>query len=141
MAEIAGYVLRITSEYWVNHVFDMAIYYTNLCRKWKPDQGIIFIHKIKSGDAVIGCGIIENVCSQNELPEEERFEPEKWREATVFKYVVKFEKPLMTKKTFFKEPRFRGRFLHGLALNKEQLDSIVSQAESPSPTVAPSTNS
>jgi hypothetical protein len=132
MAEIAAYVLRITSDYWVNHVFDLAIYYTNLRRKWKPDQGIIFIHKTESGDAVIGYGIIENVCMQNELPKEERFEPEKWKEAIVFKYVIKFEKPLVTKKTFLKEPKFRGRFMHGLALNKEQLDSIVSQAEAPS---------
>ena len=132
MAEIAAYVLRITSDYWVNHVFDLAIYYTNLRRKWKPDQGIIFIHKTESGDAVIGYGIIENVCMQNELPKEERFEPEKWKEAIVFKYVIKFEKPLITKKTFLKEPKFRGRFIHGLALNKEQLDSIVSQAEAPS---------
>ena len=132
MAEIAAYVLRITSDYWVNHVFDLAIYYTNLRRKWKPDQGIIFIHKTESGDAVIGYGIIENVCMQNELPKEERFEPEKWKEAIVFKYVIKFEKPLITKKTFLREPKFRGRFMHGLALNKEQLDSIVSQAEAPS---------
>jgi hypothetical protein len=48
MAEIAGYVLRIMSDYWVNHVFDMAIYYTNLRRRWKSDQSIIFIHKTMS---------------------------------------------------------------------------------------------
>jgi len=132
MAEIAAYVLRITSDYWVNHVFDMAIYLTNLRRKWKADQGIIFIHNTESGDAVIGYGIIEKVCKQNELPEEERLEPEKWKEAIVFKYVIKFEKPLITKKTFLKDPKFRGRFLHGLAINKEQLDSIVTQAESQS---------
>jgi len=132
MAEIAAYVLRITSDYWVSHVFDMAIYLTNLRRKWKADQGIIFIHNTESGDAVIGYGIIEKVCKQNELPEEERLEPEKWKEAIVFKYVIKFEKPLITKKTFLKNPKFRGRFLHGLAINKEQLDSIVTQAESQS---------
>jgi len=132
MAEIAAYVLRITSDYWVSHVFDMAIYLTNLRRNWKADQGIIFIHKTESGDAVIGYGIIEKVCKQNELPEEERLEPEKWKEAIVFKYVIKFEKPLITKKTFLKDPKFRGRFLHGLTINKEQLDSIVTQAESQS---------
>jgi tRNA uridine 5-carbamoylmethylation protein Kti12 len=132
MAEIAAYVLRIMSDYWVNNVFDMTIYYTNLRRKWKPDQSIIFINKTKSGDSVVGYGVIENVCQQNELPEEERREPEKWKEDLVFKYVIKFEKPLPIKKTFLKEPKFRGKFLHGLALNGEQLDSILRQAESPS---------
>jgi len=33
--EVAGYVVRIATERWVNRVFEMAIYYTNMKRKWK----------------------------------------------------------------------------------------------------------
>lgn len=131
MAEIAGYVLRIMSDYWLEHVFNMAIYYTNIRRKWKSDQTIVFTHKTESGDAVIGYGVIENTCPQNELPEEERLEPEKWKEALIFKYVLKLEKPLPIKETFLKKPKFRGRYMHGLALSKEQLDSILNRAEPP----------
>ena len=130
--EIAGYILRIMSDYWVDHVFNMAIYYTNLRRRWKPNQTIIFIHKTNVGDAIVGYGIIENVCEQDELSEEERLGSEEWKEAIVFKYVVRFEKPLLVKKTFLKEPKFRGRYVHGLALGKGKLDSILKQAESPS---------
>lgn len=132
MAEIAGYVLRIMSDYWVDHVFNMAIYHTNLRRKWKPDQTIIFIHKTECGDAAVGYGLVEKVCQQTELSEEERLECGKWKEALVFRYVMKLEKPLLLMNTFLKEPRYRGRYLHGLALNKEQLGSILSPAESPS---------
>jgi hypothetical protein len=133
MAEIAGYVLRITSDYWVDHVFDMAIYYTNLRRNWKTDQTIIFIHKAESGDSVVGYGVIENASRQNELPEEERVESEKWKIALVFRYVLRFEKPLPIKETFLREPRFRGRYAHGLSVSKEQIDSILNRAESRSP--------
>ena len=127
--EIAGYVLRIMSDYWVDHVFNMAIYYTNLRRRWKPDQTIIFIHRTNAGDAIVGYGVIENVCEQDELSEEERLGSEEWKEAIVFKYVVRFEKPLPVKETFLKEPKFRGRYVHGLPLSKEQLDSILKLAE------------
>jgi hypothetical protein len=128
--EIAGYVLRIMSDYWVDHVFNMAIYYTNLRRRWKPDQTIVFIHRTNAGDAIVGYGVIENVCEQDELSEEERLGSEEWKEAIVFKYVVRFEKPLPVKETFLKEPKFRGRYVHGLPLSKEQLDSILKLAES-----------
>lgn len=128
--EIAGYVLRIMSGYWVDHVFNMAIYYTNLRRRWTPDQTIIFMHKTNVGDAIVGYGVIENVCEQDELSEEERLGSEEWKEAIVFKYVVRFEKPLPVKETFLKERKFRGRYVHGLPLSKEQLDSILKLAES-----------
>ncbi len=130
MVEIEAYVLRIVADYWVDHVFNMAIYYTNLRRRWKPDQTTVFVHKTESGDAVVGYGVIENVCQQNELSRDERLESEKWKQALVLKYVIRFERPLQIKKTFLKEPKFRGRYLHGLTLDKEQLDSILSQAES-----------
>jgi hypothetical protein len=130
MAKIAGYVLRITSDHWVDNVFSMAIYYTNLRRKWKPGQTIVFIHRTESGDAVVGYGVVEDVYQQNELPEEERVKSGKWKEALVFTYVLKSEKPLPIKETFLKGPRFRGRYVHGLALSREQLDSILDRVGS-----------
>jgi hypothetical protein len=128
MVEAAGYILRIATEKWVDQVFDMAIYYTGVRRRWKPGQTIIFIHKTSVGDAVIGYGVIENICEIDELSEEEQRECEKhgWKKAIEFKYVVKLEKPLPIKETFLKDSKLRGRYFHGLKLNKDQLNSIIS---------------
>lgn len=130
MVEANGYILRIATKQWVNQVFSMAIYYTSARRKWKPGQTIIFMHKTNVGDAVIGYGVIENVYEKDELSEEERRECEKygWKKAIEFKYVKKAE-PLPIKETILKDLKLRGKYFHGLSLNKEQLDSIISQAE------------
>jgi len=133
MVEVAGYVLRIMSNFWVDRVFDMAIYYTNLRKKWQAGQTIIFTHKTESGDSVVGYGVIESACHQNELAVEDRVEPDKWKMALVFRYVLRFEKPLSIKETFLKEPKFRGRYVHGLGVSKEQIDSILNRAELRSP--------
>ncbi|PIU59993.1 hypothetical protein COS86_01315 [Candidatus Bathyarchaeota archaeon CG07_land_8_20_14_0_80_47_9] len=131
MGEAAGYILRIASEEWVRQVFDMAIYYTSLSRKWKEGQTILFVSKTSVGDMVIGYGVIQGVISTDELSEEERRKCEEhgWKRAIEFTYVKRFEKPLPLKKTFLKDSKFRGRYLHGLVISKEQLDSIISQAE------------
>ena len=131
MGEAAGYILRIASEEWVWQVFDMAIYYTSLSRKWKEGQTILFVSKTSVGDMVIGYGVIQGVISTDELSEEERRKCEEhgWKRAIEFTYVKRFEKPLPLKKTFLKDSKFRGRYLHGLVISKEQLDSIISQAE------------
>jgi predicted transcriptional regulator len=131
MGEAEGYILRIASEEWVRQVFDMAIYYTSLSRKWKEGQTILFVSKTSVGDMVIGYGVIQGVISTDELSEEERRKCEEhdWKRAIEFTYVKRFEKPLPLKKTFLKDSKFRGRYLHGLVISKEQLDSIISQAE------------
>ena len=131
MGEAAGYILRIASEEWVRQVFDMAIYYTSLSRKWKEGQTILFVSKTSVGDMVIGYGVIQGVISTDELSEEEKRKCEEhdWKRAIEFTYVKRFEKPLPLKKTFLKDSKFRGRYLHGLVISKEQLDSIISQAE------------
>jgi hypothetical protein len=131
MSEVGGYMLRIATKEWVNHVFDMAIYYTNLKRKWKPRHVILFIHKTSSGDSVVGYGVVGRICQRDELSEEEKSECEKggWKTAIEFKYVKKFEKPLLVKATFLKDSKLRGRLLHGLRLNREQLEKVVNQAE------------
>jgi hypothetical protein len=129
--EATGYILRIATAQWVDQVFDMAVYYTSIRRKWAPQQTILFIHRTSAGDAIVGYGVTENVYERDELPEEEKAQCEKygWKKAIMFKYVMKFEKPLLVKETFLKERKYRGRCCQGLPLNKERLDSIMSQAE------------
>lgn len=124
--------MRIAAKKWVDQVFSMAIYYTSLRRRWKRGQTIIFMHRTSVGDSVVGYGVIENVYEREELSEEEKRRCEKhgWKRAIEFKYVVKLEKPLPVKETFLKDSKLRGRYLHGLKLDKGQLNSIMSQAES-----------
>jgi hypothetical protein len=131
MVEADGYILRIVSKEWVDQVFNFAIYYTSTRRKWKTGQTIIFVHKTNIGDAIIGYAEIGSIYASNELSEEERCECEKWgwKKAIEFKYVIRFDKPLLIKETFLKDLRLRGRFLHCFPLNKEQLSSIISKAE------------
>ena len=126
-----GYILRIATKRWVDHVFNFAIYYTSVRRRWKAGQTIMFTHRTSIGDAIIGYGVIENIYERDKLSEEEQLECEKygWKKAIEFKYVMKFEKPLLIKETFLKNSKLHGRYLHGLKLNKEQLNSIISQAE------------
>jgi len=130
-SEVAGHILRIATEQWVDHVFEMAIYYTNLKRKWKSGQAVLFIHKIRSGDALVGYGIVDHAAERRALSEEDRFECERgsWKRAIEFKYVKRFEKPLLVKETFLKDSKRHGRFFQGLQLNGEEFEKILSQAE------------
>lgn len=130
MVEAKGYILRIAKEKWVDQVFDLAIYYTSARRKWKAEQTMIFMHKTSIGDAVIGYGVIKNVYERDELPERERLKCEKhgWKKAIEFKYVKKTD-PLPIKETILKDLKLRGKYLHSLPLNKEQLSAIIGQAE------------
>jgi len=131
MVEATGYILRISTKEWVDQVFSLAIYYTGTRRKWKLGQIIIFVHKTSIGDAIIGYGEIGNVYASDELSEDERSECEKWgwKKAIEFKYVIKFDKPLSIKETFLKSSKLRGKSLQGFPLTKEQVNSIISQAE------------
>jgi hypothetical protein len=131
MSEVEGYILRIASKQWVNQVFRMAIYFTNMRRKWKNGQIILFVHKTSVGDALVGYGLIEKACEQNELFEEDKYECERggWKRAIEFTYVKQFDEPLAIKDTFLKGSKLRGRYFHGLKLNNNQLESILAQAE------------
>jgi len=131
MVEADGYILRIATKQWVSQVFNIAIYYTSIRRKWKSGQTILFVHRTNVGDAIVGYGVIDNICEKDELSEDEKRECEKygWKKAIEFKYVKEFERPLPIKETFLKDSKLRGRYFHGLRLNKEQLNSIITQAE------------
>jgi len=131
MVEADGYILRISTKRWVDQVFNLAMYYTGARRRWKVGQTIIFVHRTSLGDAVIGYGVIGDIYESDELSEEERRECEKhgWKKAIEFRYIIRFENPLPIKETSLKDLKLRGKYLHSLPLNKEQLDVIISQAE------------
>ena len=131
LSEIAGYILRIATKQWVDQVFDSAIYYTSISRKWTGGHTILFVHKTVEGDAVIGYGVIENVYGKDDLSEEEkrRCQEEGWSKALEFKYVKELEKPLLIKETFLKNTKLRGRLLQGLTVTRKQLDATINQAE------------
>jgi hypothetical protein len=131
MSQPEGYILRIATKHWVNQVFSMAIYYTNMRRKWKHGQTILFMHKTRVGDALVGYGQIEKACEKDELCEQDKYECERggWKRAIVFTYVKQFDKPLAVKDTFLKGSKLRGRYFHGLKLDKNQLEAILAQAE------------
>lgn len=131
MSEVDGCILRIATKQLVNQVFGMAIYYTSMRRKWKAGQTILFVHKTNVGDALVGYGLVEKASEKDELSERDKHECERggWKRAIEFTYVKKFDKPLAIKETFLKGSKLRGRYLHGLKLDKTHLEAILSQAE------------
>lgn len=132
MVEAEGYILRIARKEWVEKVFNSAMYYTGSPRKWRRGQIVLFLAKTEFGDAFIGYGVIENIYVKEELSKEEQIECEAWgwRKALEFKYIIRFDKPLALKDTFLKDSRLRGKCFHGLSLTAEQLNALISQAES-----------
>jgi len=135
MGGAEGYILRIARKEWIEKVFNSAMYYTSSPRKWQTGQTVLFLAKTEVGDSFIGYGVIENVYMKEELSEEERMECEAfgWQKALEFKYIVRFDKPLALRETFLRDSKLRGKFLHGLHLKMEQVNSIISQAEGHNP--------
>lgn len=131
MSEVEGFILRIATRQWVNQVFGTAIYFTNLRRKWKRGQTILFVHKTGLGDALVGYGLIERVWEKDDLSEQDKDACERggWKRALEFQYVRQFDKPLAVKETFLKGSKLRGRYFHGLKLNKNQLEDLLAQVE------------
>jgi hypothetical protein len=131
MSQVEGHILRIATRQWVNQVFSMAIYYTNLRRKWRRGQTVLFVHKTNVGDALVGYGLIEEASEKDELCEQDKRECERggWKRAIEFTYVKQFDKPLAIKDTFLKGSKLRGRYFHGLRLDEDKLRAIITQAE------------
>jgi hypothetical protein len=132
MSQVAGYILRIAGEEWVEHVFNVTVYYTNLTRKWSSGQTILFVHKTDVGDAFVGYGVFDRVSEKDELSDDEKLDCQRggWKRAIEFKYVMRFEEPLPIKETFLKNSKLRGRFFQGMQLKREQVESILKQAGS-----------
>ncbi len=131
MSRVEGYIFRITAKQWVSQVFEMAIYYTNIRRKLNQGQTILFMHRTNIGDAIVGYGMVDAVKHRDELSELEKAQCEKggWKGAIEFKYVKKFDNPIPIRQTFLRDSKLRGRYLHGLSLKEEQVNSLISQRE------------
>jgi hypothetical protein len=131
MSEAGGYFLRIATEEWVEQVFNIAVYYTSLHKKWEKGQTILFLHKTDVGDSVVGYGVIGGIHEREELSEEERSQCSMygWKKAIEFSYVIRFRKPLPIRETSFRNSKLRGRCFHGFKLSTEQARTIVTQAE------------
>lgn len=130
MSQQSGSILRIATKELVDKVFDMAIYYTNMNRKWNSGHTIVFVHKTELGDAFVGYGSIEHVSEKDALSEEERVECFRggWKRAIEFRYVRRFPRPLLIKDTFFRDSKLRGRYFHGLRLSEKQVKEILQQS-------------
>jgi hypothetical protein len=131
MSEVDGYVLRIATKQWASRVFNMAIYFTSMRRKWRKGQTVLFMQKTDVGDAFVGYGLIEKALDSEDLCEQDKLDCEKgrWKGAIELRYVKRFEKPLAVRDTFLKSSKLRGRYFHGFALRKDELDCILAQAE------------
>ncbi len=131
MSEFAGCILRIASEEWVKQVLSMAIYYTNMRKKWKNGLTVLFLHKTGIGDALVGYGVVEKACEKEELSEFDRDQCERgnWKRAIEFTYVKEFDAPLAIKNTFLEGSKLKGRYLHGLKLSRSQVEGLLAQAE------------
>ncbi len=125
MTDYVGYILRIASKRWVEQVFELAIYYTGLNRRWKPGQTILFMHKTDVGDAVVGYGVIQEVCERGALSKEEMegCSQRGWKRAIIFEYVKRLENPVPAERIFPTYAKYRGRYFHGLPVSKKQIDA------------------
>jgi len=126
-----GYILRISKDDWERQVFEQKKYYTGLSRGWKLGTIIFFVRKREAGDSFIGYGIVEKIDTLSELtPEEEKYcEENGWKLALKFKYVSKFSTPYPIKNSILSNDVRKGRYLHGVALNEDQVNEILEKAK------------
>jgi len=129
--EVGGYILRLSKEEWLRQVFELKKYYPGIMRSWTRGMKILLARKTDKGDSFLGYGVIDRIDMPWELPDKERqyCKENGWRCVLVFKNLVRFEEPLPLKKTSLKEDRRKGKFLHGVSLTVDQIDSIIEAAE------------
>ncbi|HUV33481.1 MAG TPA: hypothetical protein VMW22_01020 [Candidatus Desulfaltia sp.] len=126
-----GYILRISTDEWLDQIYQLKKYYTGVNRNWKRGTPILLAKKTEQGDSILGYGITQKVEMLWEMtPEEEDYCREnKWRCALTFQPLVKFDKPLPIKDTILANDKRKGSFLHGALIPEETVDSILEQAE------------
>ena len=129
--EVGGYILRVSRDDWVRQVFEKRKYYPGIMRRWTRGTTILLARKTEQGDSFIGYGIIGRIDMPWELPEEELeyIRNQGWKCVLVFKNLIRFEKPLPLKETFLRGDKRKGKFLHGVPLTVDQVDSILEAAE------------
>ena len=129
--EAGGFILRISREEWLRQVFELKKYYPGIMRRWTHGTTILLARKTGKGDSFIGYGVIGRIDMPWELPkeEEEYCRSNGWKCAILFKTLRRFKEPLPLKETFLKGDPRKGRFLHGISLTVDQIDSILEAAE------------
>ena len=69
-----GYILRISTDDWLDQVYELKKYYSGVMRGWKRNTSILLAKKTEVGDSFIGYGVIGKVELLWELsPEEEAY--------------------------------------------------------------------
>jgi len=123
-----GYILRVSTDDWVEQIFEIKKYYPGIMRNWTP---ILLARKTEAGDSFLGYGITDKVEMLWEMsPEEENYCRENnWRCALTFKPLIRFKNPYPIKETFLAEDKRKGSLLHGAMLMEGQVDEILEQAE------------
>lgn len=126
-----GYILRISTDDWLDQVYELKKYYSGVMRGWKRNTSILLAKKTEVGDSFIGYGVIGKVELLWELsPEEEAYCKENnWKCALTFKALNRFEKPYPIKKSILAEDPRKGSFLHGARLSEDTVDAILDAAE------------
>ena len=126
-----GYILRVSSDDWVEQVYEINKYYSGIMRHWRIGTPILLAKKTSIGDSFLGYGIADKVEMLWEMtPEEENYCRENnWKCAITFKPLIRFTKPFPIKQTFLAGDKRKGSFLHGALLHEDQVDEILEAAE------------
>jgi len=129
--ENPGYILRISTDEWLEQVYRLKKYYSGVMRGWKRGTVILFAKKAEAGDSFIGYGVVDKVEMLWEMtPEEEEYSREHgWRCALGFNALLKFDKPYPIDESILRDDRRKGRYLHGARLSEEEVDEILEAAE------------
>ena len=129
--ENPGYILRVSTDDWVEQIFEIKKYYSGIMRNWKRGTPILLAKKTDVGDSFLGYGITDKVEMLWEMtPEEENYCRENnWRCALTLKPLIRFNKPYPIKETFLADDPRKGSFLHGAMLVEVKVDEILEQAE------------
>ena len=72
--ENPGYILRVSTDDWVEQIFEIKKYYSGIMRNWKRGTPILLAKKTDVGDSFLGYGITDKVEMLWEMtPEEENY--------------------------------------------------------------------
>ena len=129
--ENPGYILRVSTDDWVEQIFEIKKYYSGIMRNWKRGTPILLTRKTEAGDSFLGYGITEKVEMLWEMTQEEEYycRENNWRCALTLKPLIRFKKPYPIKETFLADDPRKGIFLHGAQLVEGKVDEILEQAE------------
>jgi len=126
-----GYILRISTDEWVDQVYELKKYYSGVMRGWRRETPILLAKKTDVGDSFIGYGVIGKIELLWELPPEEEAycRENNWKCALTFKALNRFEKPYPIRESLLAEDTRKGSFLHGARLKEDEVGAILDAAE------------